>query len=147
MKVIDIDLDDTICDFTNAYNEARENDTDIKYPQSQYGFFTNLKPIDGAINYIQSLRNYFEVHIVSRPSIKNLLCYTEKAEWVRRHFGEDMLNRLTLTCHKNRLDGDYLIDDTLWPLYKGEQILFGRAPFENWYKVYIYLLRKEKIID
>ena len=145
MKTIDVDLDDTICDFTGAYNQALSVNPGIKYPQSQYGFFSGLKPIEGALFYISLLQRHFDVHIVTRPSIKNLLCYTEKAAWVKQHFGEDMLNNLHFTCHKHRSDADYLIDDTLWPKFKGEQIQFGKAPFETWRDIIFYLTQKENI--
>lgn len=144
-KIIDIDMDDTLCNYSSARYYAIKKDPLIEYPQSQYGFFYNLQPMDGAIWFVNLLQRDFDVHIVTRPSVKNLLCYTEKAAWVKEHFGEEMLNNLTITCHKDRLDGDYLIDDVEWPAYPGEQILFGKQPFENWRKVWFYIMRKENL--
>ena len=145
-KIIDIDLDNTICDYNSAFYDALRRNPDVKYPQSQFDFFRNLKPIHESLWFINLLQQYFDVHIVTRPSIENLLCYTEKAAWVKDHFGKEMLNNLTITCHKHRLNGDYLIDDTLWPNYKGEQIQFGTRGFETWKKVWFYISEKENLI-
>jgi 5'-nucleotidase len=147
MKSILIDMDDTICDFTTAYKNSLEKDPKIGYPQSQYGFFMDLEPIDGAKFYISLLAMHFEIHIVTRPSIDNLMCYTEKATWIRKHFGRQMLHYTTMTCHKHKFEGDYLIDDSVWPLFKGEQIVFGMEPFTTWQKVWHYIANKEGIMN
>ena len=144
-KVIHIDMDNTICDFATPYQKGKEEG--ILYPQSQYGFFTNLEPIPNAIEYVNALRMHFEVHIVTRPSIYNPLCYTEKRIWVENHFGIAMCEYFTLTTHKHKFIGDYLIDDTLWPGFVGEQIHYGQEPFQSWSRVYKYIISKEGLIN
>ena len=42
-------MDDVLCDFKTAHKEAIQQNPKIKFPQSQYGFFRNLKPIYGGI--------------------------------------------------------------------------------------------------
>ena len=131
-------MDDTICDFMGAYNEDRLKYPNIVYPQSQYGFFTNLEPLPGAIDAVNELRSKYDVYILTRPSHYNPLCYTEKRVWIEKYFGVDFCEKLILCGYKNLLKGDILIDDKLWPGFEGEQIQFGVGPFPNWTAVLHY---------
>jgi 5'-nucleotidase len=147
-KVIAVDMDNTICDFITPYNKALKAEPGIIYPQSQYGFFAKLVPIPGATRALRQLMvNGFEVHIVTRPSIYNPLCYTEKRVWVEEYLGLHMCEYFTITTHKHRFIADYLIDDTLWPGFIGEQILYGQEPFDDWSKVIRYIFDKEGLIN
>lgn len=113
-----IDLDGTICDIKKAVNEFRlknghlnPNDIEFKYPWSLPGFFLNLEPIPGAIESVKILASDYDVWFLSRPSFKNTHSYTEKAEWVKKHFGYEMQKRLILCGDKSLLTGRILIDD------------------------------------
>lgn len=147
MKKILVDMDDTLCHFSEARQRALMEEPGIQWPQSQYGFFRNLLPIRGAKAGILHLRCHFEVHVVTRPSIDNPLCWTEKAEWVKEHLGYEMLKNTTMTSHKHLFAADYLIDDTPWPGFTGEQIQFGLPPFSTWAEVVHYILLKEGLIN
>ena len=57
MKVVFVDMDDVLCDFVGAYNKARQQSPEIRYPQSQIDFFRKLAPIDGAIEGFNRLWN------------------------------------------------------------------------------------------
>lgn len=145
-----IDMDDTICDFSGqVYLDLLANPS-IKYPQSQHGFFTKLKPIKNAIESIKELDALGEdVWILTRPSIHNPLCYTDKFLWVREHLGIEFAERLILCTDKGRVgtEKDILIDDFDWKTprvgvitpWKGEQILFGQGDFGNWEKTIQYI--------
>ena len=45
LKRIFIDMDGVLCDFKGAYEADLKKNPTQPYPQSQYGFFLNLKPI------------------------------------------------------------------------------------------------------
>ncbi|BDS13541.1 5' nucleotidase, NT5C type [Aureispira anguillae] len=140
-KRIYIDMDNTLCDFQSKSNEMKEQSNGtLLYPQSQYGFFTSLKPLPDALTAYQKLEQHFEVYILTAPSYRNPLCYTEKRVWVEQHLGLERTKNLIICKRKGLLKGDFLIDDHLYPEFEGEQLLFGTAPFETWKKVLDYML-------
>lgn len=47
--IVYIDMDDVLCDFSGEFNKDLAENPSIKYPQSQYGFFTKLPEIDGSV--------------------------------------------------------------------------------------------------
>ena len=147
-KVLYVDMDGVLCDFYGAHKKALLKNPHNKYPQSEYGFFTNLEPLPGAIKAMKWLMDstYFDVYILTAPSVKNPLCYTEKRIWVENWLGDEMVNRLIITPNKGLNKGDYLIDDNLHGrgqnLFKGEVIHFGSEEFPNWDEVLIYLNKK-----
>lgn len=138
-----IDMDDVLCDFTSAYKNMRIKYPEIKYPQSQYGFFRNLKPMERAVNTFKMLSNTFDVWILTAPSTYNPMSYTEKREWVENHLGFDVCEKLIISPDKSLLKGSYLIDDLAsgrakQDKFEGDLIVFGQEPYENWGKVYDY---------
>lgn len=140
-KRIFIDMDNTLCDFNSKFLEMQaQSDVPLHYPQSQYGFFTSLAPLEGAIEAYKKLEEYYEVYILTAPSYYNPLCYTEKRVWVEEHLGLETTKNLIICRRKGLLKGDYLIDDHLYPEFEGEQVHFGQAPFETWQKVLDYLI-------
>ena len=134
-------MDNTLCDYSGKVDEIRNNSsTPLPCPQSRYGFFTSLEPLPGAIEAYKKLEEYFEVYILTAPSYKNPLCYTEKRVWVEQHLGLDTTKNLIICKRKGLLKGDYLIDDYEYPEFEGQQIRIGQAPFKNWQNVLDYLL-------
>ncbi|MCI5050777.1 MAG: hypothetical protein MRY57_00505 [Candidatus Pacebacteria bacterium] len=106
-----VDMDGVLADFFGRRNQMLKNNPGIKFPQSQYRFFAELEPIKDAIEVFLFLSLHFDVHILTAPSIKNLLCYTEKAEWVLNNLGEEALSNMSISPNKDFFKGDYLIDD------------------------------------
>ena len=148
MKTIYIDMDGVLADFKSASDRDKIDFPEQKYPQSQIGFFLNLKPIEYSLESFVELEKYFNVWILTRPSVQNPLCYTEKALWVKNHLGIDVQRRTIMATDKSLLKGDYLIDDDTkhgQTEFEGEHIHFGNTPFENWQKVVKYLMKKENI--
>ena len=141
MKRIYVDMDDTLCDFTGPFKSGEYK---LKYPQSKVGFFLDLQPLEGAIEGMKILMTKYDVWILTRPSIKNIHCYTEKAEWIKKYFGEDFLDKLILCPNKSLVKGDFLIDDDNrhgQPEFEGEHIHFSKDErFMNWSQVVDYLM-------
>ncbi|SRR6266403_2576908 len=140
METVLIDLDDTICDFTSSFKLRLKKHPEIVYPQSQWGFFLGLEPLPDAIDVINMLRTKYKVYILTRPSYKNPLCYTEKRVWVEKHFDLDFCKNLILCYDKSMVKGNYLIDDNIHVGFEGEHIHFGKEKFTNWQAVKNYLL-------
>lgn len=143
MKRIYVDMDDTLCDFTTPF---KTGEFKLKYPQSKVGFFLGLEPLEGAIEGMYTLMTKYDVWILTRPSIKNTNCYTEKAEWIKKYFGENFLEKLILCPNKSLVKGDYLIDDDHrhgQTEFEGEHIHFGKnEKFQTWSQVVEYLMSK-----
>ena len=140
MKRVYIDMDDTLCDFMGPF---RSGEWKLKYPQSKVGFFLNLQPFDCAIEGVKLLQAKYDVWILTRPSIKNTHCYTEKAEWIKKYFGEKMLHKLILCPDKSLVKGDFLIDDDSrhgQPEFEGEWLQFGTEKFPDWKSIIKYLI-------
>ncbi len=137
-SIIYIDMDDTLCDFRAAYIKHRQDHPNITYPQSRPGFFENLKPLPDAIETFHWLREqaHFEVYILTAPSVKNPLCYSEKRLWVEAHLGFEAVNRLIISAHKGLNKGHFLIDDNVdgkgQELFEGMIIKYGSSSFPDW---------------
>lgn len=144
-KRVYVDLDGVLADFITAFNKEKELNPEQPYPQSQYGFFMNLEPIKDSIESFKMLEEYFDMWILTRPSVQNPLCYTEKAIWVKEKLGIDIQRKTIMSCDKSLLKGDFLIDDTTdygQPEFEGEFIQFGTESFPNWKTVVDYLMTK-----
>ncbi len=143
-KIIYIDMDDVLCDFTSSHSAALARNPKIKYPQSQYGFFRSLKPIKGGIEAVKYLmsKEIFDVYILTAPSVKNPLCYIEKRLWIEDYFGFDMVYRLIISPNKGLNKGDYLIDDNDrgrgQENFEGKLLQFGSKEYESWNEVIGY---------
>lgn len=142
-QIVMVDMDRTICDFDKRWYQVKENYPNVEYPQSQIGFFSRLEPIEGAIEGVKKLEEKYDIYFLTRPSIMNLHCYTEKAEWIRENFGIDYLKKLIIAYDKSMVKGDYLIDDHVLNgqlEFKGEFIKFDSERFPNWKEVLDYLM-------
>lgn len=107
-KIIFIDMDETIADFTKAATVNGEFDYLRMY---EPGFFFKLEPIDGALVAVRQLINLgYRVEILSQPVANSPYSYLEKVQWIGVHF-PDLINRINLTQDKGLFKGDYLIDD------------------------------------
>lgn len=133
-----IDMDDVLCDFSGAQERALEVNPGIQFPQSQYGFYTDLLPIDGAVESVKYLikSEKFDPYILTAPSVRNPLSYTEKRVWVEKYFGLEFVERLIICSNKGLLRGDALVDDRLdgrgQEGFTGEVIHFGSPKFPDW---------------
>ena len=145
LKRVYIDMDGVLCDFEGAFKKELSLNPRQPYPQSQYGFFINLKPLPGAIESVNKLKKDFEVWILTRPSVYNISCYSEKALWVKNYLGFEMQERTILCTDKSLLKGDYLIDDQTnhgQKDFEGELIHFATKEFPNWSSVLNFFGKK-----
>jgi len=139
--IVYIDMDDVLCDYSNAFNQALAATPSIAFPQSQYGFYANLAPIKDAINSVNKLIQsaQFDPYILTAPSIRNPFSYTEKRVWIEQHFGIAFTEKLILSPNKGLLKGDILIDDQVagrgQESFEGELIQFGSANYLDWHSV------------
>lgn len=137
-----VDMDDTICEYTPAYIHQRSIEPTVKYPQSVPGFLAGLEPIMGAKEALQILKDWgHDVWILTKPSYLNLHCYSEKADWIYRHYGSEWVKKLILCPDKGLLKGDILIDDILWPAFEGAQIQYGHGEYQCWADV-LYMVQQ-----
>lgn len=108
-------MDGVLCDYDTAWKDQYDP-IDNPFPQSQRGFFANLGNVEDSLEAMKRLLWHgHDPYILTRPSIKNNHCWSEKAAWVEDNLGPEWLERLIITCRKDLLfDGkSYLIDDVL----------------------------------
>ncbi|PKM44042.1 MAG: hypothetical protein CVV05_12990 [Gammaproteobacteria bacterium HGW-Gammaproteobacteria-1] len=136
--IVYVDMDDVLCDFTGSHRACRVSHPHIDYPQSIPGFFENLRPLDGAVDAVNQLRilEAFEVYVLTAPSTRNPLSYTEKRIWIEQNFDYEFTKQLIICSNKGLLKGDYLIDDNIQgkgqESFAGQVLHFGSAEFPNW---------------
>ena len=156
--IVICDMDEVICDFTDSmlYLYNKERHTDVKKEQltnwalpedlkdifmNTNNFFTELPPIDGAIEFVKELHNISdELYIASCPSGSARIA-KEKFLWMKIWLPE-LVDNLVLTSNKQILKGDCIIDDNPNHLKKfpGIPIVmdrpWNREPIENEYRIY-----------
>jgi len=140
-KVLYVDMDGVLCDFEGAHQNELASKPEIAYPQSQYGFFRKLQPIQHALKSMKSLQQLraFDIYILTAPSIHNPLCYSEKREWIETHLGFEWVKKLIISPNKGLSKGHYLIDDHVegrgQELFEGELVHFGSEKFPDWHSI------------
>lgn len=75
------------------------------------GFYRNFPPIEGAIDAVKELAEYYDVFICTSPAKKYHNCILEKFQWIEEHFGHEWTQRIILTRDKTLVKGKYLVDD------------------------------------
>jgi 5'-nucleotidase len=140
-----VDMDGVMCNFDDASSQARIDNPTQLYPQSQWGFFLKLAEIPGAVEGIRKLQEKYDVWVLTRPSFKNVNCFTEKAQWILDHYDFQLLEKTIMCGDKSLLKGEYLIDDRNTDKqseFEGEWIEFGSYKFPDWKTVVNYLMNK-----
>ena len=143
-KILYIDMDDVLCNYTSAFQIIKAQQPEVEFPQSIPGFFENLKPMSNAVSSFLELADRFDVHILSAPSVFNPLSYTEKRIWVEHNLSFEFAHKLILATNKGLLKGDYLIDDYVagrgQESFEGELLHFGSEHYPDWNSITTYLL-------
>lgn len=143
--IIYIDMDGVVADFDKAFPLVAQK-TWIQGQERKVpaGFFENLEPIEGCVEAITKLSEFYDIYFLSTPQWSNPLCWSEKRNWIANHFSEVGFKKLILSHHKRLNAGDYLIDDIVHKGFYGEHIHFGKNRFPNWKSVTDYLLSEDK---
>ena len=155
MRKIFIDMDGVMADYELAFWD-RYIEGIMNFPQSQVGFFLNLKPIFGAIKHIEYMlkNNNLDVYILTAPSYKNPACYMEKRIWIEKHFSLSFCEKLIICNDKSliKMDkGDVLIDDH--KKGRGQDSIDGQlmhfnyttnSYYKGWMEIYTNILDLDK---
>lgn len=144
-----IDLDDTIFEYTKAYNEALERNPKQPFPQSAYGFFADLVPKKDAVKSYYELKANHSVYFLTAPSIMNPMSYCEKRVSIEKWFGLDACKNLIICHDKSLLKGNFLIDDRVASnkqyAFEGTLLEFGGEKYPDWKAIMKYF-KNEKLI-
>ena len=155
-KILYCDLDGVVADFEHGMSliapdlflgdghdyEQRSKMVDTVCEQHPE-IFHDLKPIEGAIEGVKWLMEFYEVYFLSTPMWNVPMSFTGKRIWLEKHFGKLAEKRLILSHRKDLAIGDYLIDDRTKNgagEFKGEHIHFGTEKFPDWQSVLDYLV-------
>lgn len=114
--IVYIDMDGTLVDFVSAFPkidpavlEAYADKDDIP------GIFALMDPMPGAIDAVHALAPHYELYVLSTAPWKNPSAWSDKLEWIQRHFGAEegtvFYKRVILSHHKHLNRGALLIDD------------------------------------
>lgn len=99
-----------------------EHEPEVVYPEyreeiyaitSEPDFFHNLPVIDGAIEGIETLNEFYKgrVEICTKQSIHNLQCVPGKYAWIKKYLGTEWMRKTHFVRDKTLMRGTYLIDD------------------------------------
>lgn len=142
--IIHIDMDDVLVDF-NSSTKIPANEKHLYHHPEIYkkGFFLDLKPMPGAIAFINRLLMVkgFDVRILSQPVSGNPYSYIEKVHWIFSYLPQ-LADKITLTQDKLLIKGDVLIDDnTKWMDFDGIFWHFNpKKPIEEFLAIEKFLL-------
>ena len=137
MKILYIDLDGVVADY-----DAKKAITTEKQ-RHECGFFKNLDIFPDAYNAVYKLSGVYNIFFLSTAPWSCISAWSEKREWVEKHFGELAFKKLILSHNKGLLKGDYLIDDRIAngvDGFEGVHIHFGTDKFPDWNSVLEYLM-------
>ena len=114
------------------------------------GIFSLMDPMPGAIEAAHTLSEHYEVYILSTAPWKNTTAYSDKINWITKHFGDIFKKRVILTHCKHLVNGDYLVDDRAKngaSEFPGEWVQFGSERFPDWEEVTCYLISETLLYD
>lgn len=156
-KIVYVDMDNVLVDFQSGLDrvpeavkaEYADDGTGKPHYDDIPGIFSLMDPMPGAIEAMQELNKFFDLHILSTAPWLNPSAGCDKLEWVQRYFGKGkesiFYKRLIISHHKDLNCGDFLIDDREKngaKEFKGELIQFGSTEYPDWPAVVKYFLNK-----
>ena len=145
MKKLFFDMDGVLVDFHSGINKLSE-ETKQEYEgrlDEVPGIFSLMEPMPGAIEAVHELSKHYDVYILSTASWKNPSAWSDKINWIAKHYGDMFKKRVILTHCKHLVNGDYLVDDRAKngaSEFPGEWIQFGSERYPDWEEVTRYLI-------
>ena len=144
-KILYIDMDGVIANFEKAIHKINPDIVfgldapDIKEVDqiviNNPRIFTTIEPIEGSIQSINKLKDFYEIYFLSSPMWEVPESFMDKRLWIHDKFGDWARKRLILSHQKDLNIGDYLVDDRTKNgagNFKGYHILFGSPIFKTW---------------
>jgi 5'(3')-deoxyribonucleotidase len=107
--------------------EDKLSRTKIFKPFKTKGFWVDLPPFEGAIDFVQELNESHTVYLATIPALGKVCAY-EKEKWMAKHLPFLDRTRLILCHHKYLLMGHTLLDDNPKYLryFHGNRLLFDK---------------------
>ncbi len=98
--------------FEDIYPDDPGKASEIRNYCSQKGYFKNLKPFPGALNFIEKLQKLQDVRVwyVSKPVRSSPITWADKAEWILNHTPK-LIETTILSGNKSIVAVNILIDD------------------------------------
>ena len=152
MKKLFFDMDGVLVDFQSGIDKLSD-ETKQEYEgrlDEVPGIFSLMDPMSGAIEAVHELSKYYDMYILSTAPWKNLTAWSDKIEWLTKHFGDLFKKRVILTHCKHLCDGDYLVDDRAKngaSEFPGEWVQFGSERYPDWEEVTRYLISEFLLHD
>lgn len=143
-------MDNVLVDFKSGINSLTEEEkkTFAENFDEVPGIFSQMKPVEGALDAFNKLSQNFDVYILSTAPWNNPSAWSDKLLWVKKYLGNQAYKRLILSHNKNLNYGDFLIDDRTAngaDKFKGEHIHFLSNNFRNWTDVLNYLIPNQEL--
>ena len=145
MKKLFFDMDGVLVDFQSGIDKLSD-ETKQEYEgrlDEVPGIFSLMDPMPGAIEAVHELTKHYDVYILSPAPWKNPSAWSDKINWITKHFGDIFKKRVILTHCKHLVNGDYLVDDRAKngaSEFPGEWVQFGSERFPDWEEVTCYLI-------
>ena len=145
MQTLFFDMDGVLVDFQSGIDKLSD-ETKQEYEgrlDEVPGIFSLMDPMPGAIDAVHELSKHYDVYILSTAAWKNPSAWSDKINWITKHFGDIFKKRVILTHCKHLVNGDYLVDDRAKngaSEFPGEWVQFGSERFPDWEEVTCYLI-------
>ncbi len=152
MKKLFFDMDGVLVNFQSGIDKLSE-ETKREYEgrlDEVPGIFSLMDPMPGAVEAVRELSEHYDVYILSTAPWNNLTAYSDKIQWLTKHFGDLFKKRVIVTHCKNLCDGDYLVDDRAKngaSEFPGEWVQFGTERYPDWEEVTRYLISQTFLHD
>ena len=152
MQKLFFDMDGVLVDFQSGIDKLSD-ETKQEYEgrlDEVPGIFSLMDPMPGAIEAVHELSKHYDVYILSTAPWKNPSAWSDKINWITKHFGDIFKKRVILTHCKHLVNGDYLVDDRAKngaSEFPGEWVQFGSEHFPDWEEVTRYLISEFLLHD
>ena len=108
MRKLFFDMDGVLVNFQSGIDKLSE-ETKREYEgrlDEVPGIFSLMDPMPGAVEAVRELSEHYDVYILSTAPWNNLTAYSDKIQWLTKHFGDLFKKRVIVTHCKNLCDGD-----------------------------------------